>query len=249
MDRNIILRTSASLAFVGTLCVNALANVLPINNLNTGQVSDLYPSLFTPAGITFSIWSVIYLMLLGFLTFTWTGREPQTTTKILPWFILSCVLNVAWILVWHYLYTGVSVVIMVGLLLTLTKIFMIIQDQSIRSRFFIVIPFTIYFAWICVATIANISAYLVSKDWDGFLLEPWVWTIVMMVAASLLAILVLFRYWRYEYVAVVAWALFGIYLRWRTSDYHSIVYAAVVLILILSAAVIVRATVRRKGQG
>lgn len=249
MDRNIILRTSASFAFVGTLCVNALANALPINNLNTGQVSDLYPSLFTPAGITFSIWSVIYLLLLGFLIFTWTGREAQATTRILPWFILSCVFNVAWILVWHYLYTGASVVIMVGLLFILTKIFMIAQDQSIRSKFFIVIPFTIYFAWICVATIANISAYLVSKGWDGFSLEPWVWTIVMMAAASLLGVLVLFRYRRYEYVAVVAWALFGIYLRWRTSDYHSIIYAAVVLLLILSAAVVVRAIPRRAGRG
>ncbi|MBX2961501.1 MAG: hypothetical protein KF687_03260 [Cyclobacteriaceae bacterium] len=58
----IILPPLNTLALIGVLTVNALANILPINGLNTGQVSALYPSLFTPAGITFSIWSVICLI-------------------------------------------------------------------------------------------------------------------------------------------------------------------------------------------
>ena len=41
------------LAMVG---MNVLANVLPLNGRRTGEVSDAYPSLFTPAGVTFSIW-------------------------------------------------------------------------------------------------------------------------------------------------------------------------------------------------
>ena len=54
-------------ALMLTLTINALANILPINGMNTGELSALYPSLFTPAGFTFSIWSVIYLLLIGFV--------------------------------------------------------------------------------------------------------------------------------------------------------------------------------------
>ena len=36
------------LAFVVTLTVNALANILPLNGQNTGDISDSYPVLFTP---------------------------------------------------------------------------------------------------------------------------------------------------------------------------------------------------------
>jgi len=31
--------------------------------MSTGDLSDLYPNLFTPAGLTFSIWGLIYLAL------------------------------------------------------------------------------------------------------------------------------------------------------------------------------------------
>ena len=52
------------LLFIGVVTVNALANILPINGYNTGQISAFYPNYFVPAGFTFSIWGLIYLFLL-----------------------------------------------------------------------------------------------------------------------------------------------------------------------------------------
>ena len=49
--------------YIAMVAVNYLANALPLNGRRTGEVSDAYPSLFTPAGLTFSIWGVIYLLL------------------------------------------------------------------------------------------------------------------------------------------------------------------------------------------
>ena len=49
------------------IAANALANILPINQLNTGQISAFYPNYFVPAGFTFSIWGVIYLLLLNYV--------------------------------------------------------------------------------------------------------------------------------------------------------------------------------------
>src|SRR5688572_10504252 len=118
-----LLRIAATLSFAGTITVNALANILPINGLNTGQVSDLYPSLFTPAGLTFSIWSVIYFLLAGFVVMSWLRPADKTINRILPWFILSCPFNICWILAWHHLLTALSVGIMLALLAVLIVTF------------------------------------------------------------------------------------------------------------------------------
>src|SRR5688500_14619099 len=118
-NKNTLTYVVAIVAFICMLAVNAMANILPLNGLDTGQVAGLYSNLFIPAGITFSIWSVIYGFLLGFLILGWTRRRDPIVVKILPYFISSCVLNLSWIFVWHYLLPGVSVIIMLGLLTVL----------------------------------------------------------------------------------------------------------------------------------
>lgn len=117
------LRIAATLALAGTITVNALANILPINGLNTGQVSDLYPSLFTPAGLTFSIWSVIYVLLAGFIVMSWLRPAEKIINRILPWFILTCLFNMSWIMAWHYLLPLLSVCIILALLSVLIIVF------------------------------------------------------------------------------------------------------------------------------
>ena len=52
-----------------TIFVNFLANYLPINGLNSGEVSDFYQNPFTPAGFTFSIWGLIYTLLIIFIIY------------------------------------------------------------------------------------------------------------------------------------------------------------------------------------
>jgi hypothetical protein len=52
------------------ISANALANILPVNGVSTGQVSDAYQNLFTPAGLTFSIWGLIYLLVAGYVLYT-----------------------------------------------------------------------------------------------------------------------------------------------------------------------------------
>ena len=50
--------------FAGMLVMNYLANALPINGKTTGELSDSFPNLFVPAGLTFSIWGVIYILVI-----------------------------------------------------------------------------------------------------------------------------------------------------------------------------------------
>ncbi|HPF93546.1 MAG TPA: hypothetical protein PLV65_06405, partial [Tenuifilaceae bacterium] len=54
-------------AFAVMIVLNYLANALPLNGKTTGELSAEYPNLFVPAGLTFSIWGIIYLMLFIFI--------------------------------------------------------------------------------------------------------------------------------------------------------------------------------------
>ncbi|MGL4282813.1 hypothetical protein [Eubacterium aggregans] len=65
---SLFLKMFVGLSFLAMIIINMLAVLLPINGISTGAVSDAYPNLFAPAGITFSIWSVICLFLGGIHT-------------------------------------------------------------------------------------------------------------------------------------------------------------------------------------
>lgn len=225
------------LALIGVLTINALANILPINGMNTGEVSALYPNLFTPAGFTFSIWSAIYLLLIGFVLVQFSIQHRPYFTELSLWFLASCVFNISWILVWHYQLIYASVLIMVLLLFSLTKIFLLLQLNEFTSwkeKLFIKLPVTFYLSWICVATIANISALLVSLSWEGGILSPSVWAIIMISVASLIGIFIAERYREPAFLLVLIWAFFGIYSKWSGTENNPIAIAAIAELILLA---------------
>jgi translocator protein len=241
MKLPLILRISGSAAFLIMLAVNVLANVLPINGLNTGNVAALYPNLFTPASFTFSIWTVIYLLLFGFNLYFWVNRGSPVVTGILPYFIASCILNAAWILAWHHLMTLLSVLIMLALLFVLVYIFVYTHHSMSQRKsnfIFFRLPFTIYLGWITVTTIANIAAYMVSTGWNGLELSPEFWTVLMMGIATVVIVRIFMVYNSPAIVAVLIWALIGIFARWAHSDFRYVLYAAGLFIVALVATTV-----------
>jgi len=204
------------------IAVNALANILPINGFNTGQISGFYPNYFVPAGFTFGIWGIIYVLLIGFVIFSIAisfGAGDTASAKImdqisLP-FQVTCLLNAGWIVAWHYLQLGMSIVIMIGLLVFLIKIFLRLQNGPAPSKisyaFWLHQPFIVYLGWISVATIANITALLVGLGWQGGSIDPTIWSTIMILIAFLLGIFFIIRFRAYAYPLVLSWAFFGIY--------------------------------------
>ena len=87
--------------FIIMLVMNYLANALPLNNKTTGQLSDSLPNLFVPAGITFSIWGLIYLLLIIYCIIQFTASDQQVIDKISWLFGLSCMFNALWIVVYN----------------------------------------------------------------------------------------------------------------------------------------------------
>ena len=210
------------LLFVGVIAVNALANILPINGYNTGQISAFYPNAFVPAGFTFSIWGVIYLLLLfytiGFTYYTLKQEQyPKAFTlieRINIYFLLTCVFNMSWIIAWHYLQIELSLVIMLLFLITLIQLFLksntIARDLTLSQRFILQTPFIVYLGWISVATIANTTALLVAYKWTALCIAPVYWSASMILIALLLAVLMLKKFKAVPFALVVTWALWGI---------------------------------------
>ncbi|MCU0404628.1 MAG: hypothetical protein MUE99_08770 [Chitinophagaceae bacterium] len=232
------------IAFIVMFVVNVLANYLPINNYNTGQVSALYPNLFVPDGFTFSIWSIIYMWLLVFVGYVtniliWlpgVDHRYHRIVSILPLFWVSCLLNALWILSWHYLQTGLSLLIMLLLLATLFVIFTRILKMPAhprkRDHIIVEVPFLIYFGWISVATIANTTALLVHWGWDGGSLGEVFWTVLMMVVAAGLGVFMSKVHNRPAYTFVIIWALWGIFRQQYSGSFSTLPSVALGCILI-----------------
>jgi hypothetical protein len=222
MQKIRILSITNLIAFIATIIINTLAITLPINGKTTGELSDMYPNLFVPAGITFSIWSVIYLLLLVFVIWQVVqvfkkSENTRVVGAIGPWFLVSSLANCSWILAWHYVLPVLSLGIMIVLLISLINIYLILhkQNPSINGiSFYLIFPvFSIYLGWITVATIANTTAVLVHLGWQGAPLTESTWTIIMVSVAIAMGLYFSIMKKDVFYTLVIIWALYGIFVK------------------------------------
>jgi hypothetical protein len=254
------IRIGSVLGFILMFTINALAVILPINGQNTGAISDKYPNLFTPAGITFSIWGIIYLFLLLYTIYQtgliWKATPQQNTIvhRIGGLYILTCIFNAAWILCWHYDLVALSVVVMLLLLTTLIFIYLRIRDilkHAVLShkKWLVMMPFSLYLGWITVATIANATALLVFYKWDGFGIGPVIWTILLLCIAATITMTMLGKFKDYAYSIVVIWAVLGIFIKHVTifkMDYIAIIVTTVIVIAVILIGIVM--TMKRSGK-
>lgn len=224
-----LLRIANCIFFIFMITMNYLANALPLNGKTTGALSDQYPNLFVPIGLTFSIWGVIYLLLLLFCVLQFIPKYTQAVTKISPFVIFNFILNGLWIFVWHYEYVLLSLLVMLGLLYSLVRIN---KEISAESSEFLKITFGIYLGWICIATIANVTTLLVDIQWNAFGISPEYWTVAMITIGLSVVALTMIKI--NPYVAFsVCWAFYGIYLK-RQSDFALIATTACIALGVLA---------------
>jgi hypothetical protein len=228
ITNKIFFQISNFLAVIFTIAVNALANILPIAGKNTGELSDAIPNLFVPSGITFSIWGVIYFLLIVFAIyqardlFSKNKIEMPYLKKISFFFILSSIANILWIFLWHYQQISLSLLAMLLLFVSLLMIYLRLniglEKVSLKEKICIHLPFSVYIGWITVATIANVTALLVTNNFDGLGISETMWTILIIAVATLLTIIVLLKRRDIAYSLVIIWALLGIYLKRSSFD-------------------------------
>jgi hypothetical protein len=220
-------KIAEAIAFVATIIVNYLAQNPGFNGITTAQVSDSYPNLFAPPGFTFAIWGVIYLLLALYTIYQFgvfqnkaVGINAPLLERVGLVFVISSVVNIAWILSWAYNIIPLSVVLMLALLVSLIYINQQTKNAQLEGRdlFFVRLPFAIYFGWITVATIANITTLLVSLGWHGTGISEEAWTALILVVGMIIGLVTLIRNRNFGYGLVLIWAYFGIYTKHVTAS-------------------------------
>lgn len=223
---------------------NYYSNTGAINGNSVGEISDKFDNLFTPAGYAFSIWGIIFLGLIVLavnqikLAF-WGGKHEESILQIGPWLAVANVANGAWLWFWLHEQSGISVLIMliilVSLLTVIVRLNMEKWDAPLRVIATVWWPICLYSGWIAVATIANISAHLGRLDWSPIFSEK-VWTIIMICIAALVNLYMIFSRNMREFAAVGLWALIAIgvrhwgeipILQWTAFFWAVIIFAAI----------------------
>jgi benzodiazapine receptor len=241
--KTLLLQSLNVLAFAVTVIVNGLASSLALNGRTTAEVSDQYFTLVTPAGYVFSIWGVIYALLLAFVVFQAlpSQRGKPFLRQISVLFILSSVFNVVWLFLWHYDQIVLSVVLMFALLATLIAVYLRLgigkTVVSVKERVFVHLPFSVYLGWITVASIANVASALVAVGWDGFGLASDVWAVLVIGVALLITLGVIATRRDVAYSLVLVWALVGIAV--NQSAYQNIVLASLIGAVTIAVALAV----------
>ena len=206
-------------ALLIVLIVNYLANALPINGIQTGAISDKYYNEFAPAGITFAIWGIIYILLIAVMVWQFIGINHLKTiaVKTIGWLVvLNCALNASWLYAWHHESFVLTLVLMLGILWTLVEINKIEANKLSRHTptwGLLQSAFGIYLGWICIATIANFTTFFVSINFNKFGLSDTFWTGGVIGIGAITAALLVVRFKNIYIGLAVLWALVGIVIR------------------------------------
>lgn len=206
------------LTTVLTIIVNVLANALPINGLNTGEISDRFEVYFVPAGYVFSIWGLIYIFMLVYTIYQAlpANRESSFARATGWWYSLGNLANAVWIFLWHYLMFPATLVVMLALLVSLIVVYLRTRPagkQGIGAFLALSAPFSLYLGWISVATVANATSLLDYLEWDRLGLSDEIWMLIMLAVVSTLAWLMNARFKDPIFTSVFLWALAGIALK------------------------------------
>jgi cell division protein FtsW (lipid II flippase) len=238
-----------TVTYLVMIATNAAANALPLNGRSTGDVSLRYDNLFTPAGLTFSVWGVIYLLLGAHVLYQWglfrdrpdTSADSALLNRVGVLFSVSSLANTAWIFAWHYDLIPLSALLLVGIMTCLGLIVSTVRRANLtgRQRWFIAVPFSVYFGWTTVAVVANITVLLRYWTWNGFGISEPTWAVIIVSVAAAIGAATMLRNRDVAYGLVLIWAFTGILIR-QTADlggrYPAIVAVAAASLLVFLAA-------------
>ncbi|HEX7366989.1 MAG TPA: hypothetical protein VF273_07830 [Pelobium sp.] len=249
--------------YVIAFAVSNLSQLKLFGGVTNKDISDKYDTVFTPAGLTFAIWGVIYLSLFFFTIRSLIkatkedihSENSQDVLRIGNLFIINNIATTFWVFAFTYEYILLSTILIIIQLITLVMIFvrlnLLDRSKTFENKLFTQFPLSIYFAWLCVANVANISLCLVYFKWDGFGISPGIWAMALVSVVILLSIFIILakRNWFFGLVAI--WSLYGIYLKRQQVDpqqYPILMQLCLYGLALLAVLVIVRIVLNLKHK-
>ncbi|MEM6319851.1 MAG: hypothetical protein AAF960_19415 [Bacteroidota bacterium] len=241
-------QTTFYLAFAGLLAMLVLYVLTNLGYLGPnpiGRTSRDTEPLIVPAGYAFAIWGPIYLGLIGFPILNFikrVNRKHELWSKVRTWYALNVVANGIWLAFASYSWQWLTVLVISFMLYSLFRInelLIALKEAGQTVNFWGErLVFSLYFAWVTLATALNVSSALHFYEWAGFGLSEVTWSLIILPAVALVAGAILLKYRDAAFGGVVVWAFLAIAVRhWGTIPsiaYLSVGVAALFLILIFS---------------
>lgn len=251
-----ILVIANAITLVLTIIINYFASTGYLNGNTMKTISDRYHNLFTPATYAFAIWGLIYIGLIAFVIYTIAilkrEKESDVISDVGLWFIISCLANCLWIISWLYDFIGISVLIMIVLLFSLIRIIlntkMELDNPPFRKVALVWWPFALYSGWVSVALIADIAAWLTKMKWDGANISEVTWTMIMIIAAGIINLLMIWTRNLREFAVVGCWGLAAVVVSNWNSD-NAIATTGIAVVIIIALNVFVHSAKNFRGFG
>ncbi|MEK3725256.1 hypothetical protein [Paenibacillus sp. FSL H8-0034] len=236
-----VLRWLHMFALFAVLLYNWLANARPFNGLNTSDLTAMFPSVMNPAPYALALWGAVYVFLAGFVIVQLLPGmyKHEEIRRIGPWFVISCLFNIASLVLWHYLYIVLSLMAMMILLLSLIVIYTRTRPNGWSSdpRIFwlVQVPFSVYLSWVFVMTMVRISAVLQEFNQGGLDFSGTVWTVLMLFIIVAVAAITGMNFRDSAFIWTAAWGLIAIGI---ANSYNDTIFytawSAVGLLLVLT---------------
>ncbi|QAV70375.1 tryptophan-rich sensory protein [Salinibacterium sp. UTAS2018] len=190
--RQITVAASATFALIGAFVGSGAYGGTPVEEVAGGALSA-DATVIAPAGSAFTIWSIIYLGLVAYAV--WQMLPKQTNTELHRrvgyWVAASLVLNAAWILSIQFDMLALSVPVIILLLVVLVRAYLITVKLPAAGAIDAIITdgtIGLYLGWVCVATAANIAAWLTAIGFTGFGVSQDVWGVAVVFVAGAVGI-------------------------------------------------------------
>ena len=202
------------IVFLATIAMNVAAVTLPLAGRTTQEISARFEHLFTPASYAFSIWSVLYTLLLINAIDALRRPDPEdaNVNQARVYLIAANILNTLWLVTWHNVLIGLSLPTMIAILVCLALAYKHLERATLTgwAHWAQRVPVAAYLGWIAVATIANAGNLLVSLGFTGAPLEPSVWALLLALVAGGIGAGLSRTLSGVAFCASLAWGLIGV---------------------------------------
>lgn len=229
--------------FLATIAINALGAFGLINGMTQKAVSDKYYTLITPSPSTFSIWGVIYTLLLIALVWMAVKHSDEKAARVIdaisPAFWASSAANILWIVTFSMEWIGVSTLLILALVISLALLNTRLSAPEGIGQKVNALAFGLYNGWLIAATLVNVAAFLVQVNWDRFGLSQDAWALIILVVGLLLTIVLELRMRNAALPLPIAWAYYGISQEHRTAERLAGQYPTIITVALVIAALYV----------
>ncbi|GAA1860777.1 TspO/MBR family protein [Microbacterium koreense] len=210
--RQIGVLSATSFMIIAALVGGGAFGGTPVQDLQDGALAE-DGSVLAPAGPAFSIWSVIYVLLVGYAVWqALPGQRARSRQRALGWWIaLSAVLNGCWLLLAQFTTLPLTVAGIVALLLVLCIAFqrtVAIPAEGLLDSLLIDGSTGLHLGWVSLATVANTSAWLTATGPSEWADAATVLGVTVLIVVGIIAVILAWASgWHIAPALALTWGL------------------------------------------